>query len=434
VSILSINGGQKVRKKLFPRYNNINQKEISAVTKVMEEGGLSKFIGTWCDDFYGGNKILEFEDKWSKKFDVKHSISVNSNTSGLITALGACGIGLGDEVIVSPYSMSISATSPLFYNATPVFCDLEKNSYGFDLDMLEKVITVHTKAIVVVHIFGCPSNLKEIMSVAKKHNLYVIEDAAQCPGAIYNDKYAGTIADIGVFSLNYHKHIHTGEGGMICTNNDLLANKMQLIRNHAESVVNHKGETNLCNMLGYNFRLTEIQAAIGIEQLKKLDKELELRQKYAKMYDEALTKFNFIETTICENRTHSYYIQAFRFIEQKAGISRERFINAVKEELMPVEKREKEGVPIYVGYVRPLYLLPIFQEKMAYNKKEFAFKDTINYQKGLCPNVETLHYKELFSHDLTRSPLTTVDVQDVINAYIKVANNIDELKVKYEKV
>jgi dTDP-4-amino-4,6-dideoxygalactose transaminase len=430
MSVLAINGGKQTRTKLFPRYNTMDKKEITAVTDILKEGTLSKFLGAWCDDFYGGNKVQEFENLWSERFNVKHSISVNSNSSGLICALGACGIGLGDEVVVSPYSMSISATAPLFYNATPVFCDLEKNNYSFDLDMLEKVITKDTKAIVVVHIFGCPSNLTEIMKIAKKHNIYVIEDAAQCPGAIYEGKYAGTIADIGVFSLNYHKHIHTGEGGIICTNNDSLANKMQLIRNHAESIVENKGETNLINMLGFNFRLTEIQAAIGIVQLKKLDEELEVRQGYAKLYDEALTKFDFIETTLLDNRTHSYYIQAFRFNEKKAGVSRSIFIDAVKAELMPVEKRENEGVAIYEGYVRPLYLLPIFQEKIAYNTKGFAFKDEINYQKNLCPNVEELHYKELFSHDLTRSPLTINDVNDVINAYTKVSNNLKELKEK----
>jgi len=426
---LAINGGEKVRTKLFPRYNTIDTNEIDAVTKVLKEGTLSKFLGAWCDDFYGGKKVQEFEKLWSEKFKVKHSISVNSNTSGLIAALGACGIGLGDEVIVSPYSMSISATAPLFYNATPVFCDLEKNSYGFDTKMLEKVITKDTKAIVVVHIFGCPSNLKEIMAIAKKHNLLVIEDAAQCPGAIYDGKLAGTIADIGVFSLNYHKHIHTGEGGMICTNNDILANKMQLIRNHAESIVDNKGESDLVNMLGFNFRLTEIQAAIGIEQLKKLDNELKIRQKYAELYNKALTKFTFIESTILDNRTHSYYVQSFRFDEKKAGVSRDTFLNAVKAELMPVEKRENEGVPISCGYVKPIYLLSIFQEKIAYNKQGFAFKDTITYQKGLCPNVEKLHYKELFSHDFTRSPLTLDDVNDVIKAYSKVAENIEKLKL-----
>ena len=425
---LAINGGNKVRTKLFHRYNSMGHEEINAVNEVMKKGKLSSFIGAWCDDFYGGEKVQEFEQAWGKKFEVKHSISVNSNTSGLIAAMGACDIGLGDEVIVSPYSMAISATAPLFYNATPVFCDLEKNNYGFDLDMLEKIITPNTKAIIVVHIFGCPSNLNEIMQIAKKHNLFVIEDAAQCPGAIYDGKYAGTIADIGIFSLNYHKHIHTGEGGMICTNNDTLANKLQLIRNHAESVVDNKGDIDLSNILGFNFRLTEIQAAIGIEQLKKLDNEIKIRQKYAKMYDDALTQFNFIQTTILDNRTHSYYGQSFRFDENIAGISRDTYIKAVIAELMPVKGREKEGVPIGQGYVKPLYLLSIFENKLAYNKKGFAFKDTITYKKGLCPNVEDLHNKELFSHDFTRSPLTMDDVNDIIKAYVKVASNIDELK------
>ena len=425
---LAINGGQKVRTKLFPRYVSTNDDEIIAVNEVMQKGILSSFIGAWCDDFYGGEKVQEFEKAWCNKFKVKHSISVNSNTSGLITALGACDIGLNDEVIVSPYSMAISATAPLFYNATPVFCDLDKNTYSFDLNMLEEIITPHTKAIIVVHIFGCPSNMDEIMSIAKKYNILVIEDAAQCPGAIYKGKLAGTIADIGIFSLNYHKHIHTGEGGMICTNNDNLANKMQLIRNHAESVVESKGDNLLTNMLGFNFRLTEIQAAIGIEQLKKLDTEVLLRQEYAKMYDDALIKFNFISTTILEERTHSYYVQSFRFDEKKAGISREKFIEAVKAELMPVNGREKEGVPIGCGYVKPLYLIPMFQNKQAYNTKGFAFKDTISYKKGTCPNVEDLHYKELFSHDFTRSPLNIEDINDIISAYVKVANNLDELK------
>ncbi|MBD3842120.1 MAG: DegT/DnrJ/EryC1/StrS family aminotransferase, partial [Campylobacterales bacterium] len=233
MSKLAIHGGEKVRNTLFPRFNTMNNDEITSVTNVLKEGVLSKFLGGWCDDFYGGEKVQEFEKLWCKKFNAKYTVSVNSNTSGLITALGACGIGLGDEVIVSPYSMSISATSPLFYNATPVFCDLEKNTYGYDCDYLKKVITKHTKAIIVVHIFGCPSNMDEILQIAKEYNLFVIEDCAQAPGATYKGKQVGTLGDIGVFSLNYHKHIHTGEGGMCTTNDPILANKMQLIRNHA---------------------------------------------------------------------------------------------------------------------------------------------------------------------------------------------------------
>ncbi len=181
-------------------------------------------------------------------------------------------------------------------------------------------------------------------------------------------------------------------------------------------------------MLGFNFRLTEIQAAIGIEQLKKLQSELEVRQKYAKMYDEALGKYPFIKTTKLKNRTHSYYVQAFEFLEDIAKVSRDKFIMAVKAELEAVQDRENEGVPIGQGYVKPIYLLPMFQNKIAYNKQNFAFKDEISYEKGICPNVEKFHYKTLWTHDFTRSPLSKEDVKDVINAYVKVCENLDELK------
>jgi len=425
---LAINGGKKVRSSKLPRYNSISEEEITAVNEVMKKGILSQFIGAWCDDFYGGEKVLEFERLWSEKFDAKHTISVNSNSSGIVAALGACGIGLGDEVIVSPYSMSISATAPLVYNATPVFCDLNTDNYGFDIEHLKTLINENTKAIIVVHIFGIPSDMDEILELAKERGIYVIEDCAQAPLATYKGKKVGTLGDIGIFSLNYHKHIHTGEGGMCTTNNDQLANKLQLIRNHAESVIEAKGDTDLVNMLGFNFRITEIQAAIGIEQLNKLEKEVSLRQKYAQMYNQAFKRFPFIKANTFQDRQSAYYIQPFEFDPTIAGITRERFLEAVISELEPVEGREKEGVPIYGGYVKPIYLLPLFQQRQVYKNKEFCFKEHIKYEKGLCPNVEKLHEQTLWDHDLTRSPLDENDIQDIIKAYVKVCENIDELK------
>lgn len=426
---LAINGGSKVRTKLFPRYISIGEEEEFAVQRVMRGGVLSRFLGCWDDDFYGGEEVRSFEHEWAERFKVKHAISVNSNSSGLQAALGACGIGYGDEVIVSPYSMSVSATAPLVWNATPVFADISEENFCLDPVSVRQKITEKTKAIVVVHLFGCPADMDEIMAIAKEFDLYVIEDAAQCPGAMYKNQLAGTIGDVGVFSLNYHKHIHTGEGGVCVTNNDRLAKRMQLIRNHAEAVVEGMQEADLTNMLGFNFRMTELQAAIGREQLKKLDREVLIRQKYAKTYNDAFKQFPQVEVHEPKDRTHAYYGQAFKFADPESKVINKRFVEAVKAELMPVQGREAEGVPIGAGYVKPLYLLPMFQHKQAY-KDGFPFNGNENYAKGLCPVVEKMHYESLWVHDLTRSPLSEEDIQSVVDAYVKVLENIEELKNK----
>ena len=270
---LAIHGGIPVRAsdRLFPAYNSIGAEEKDAALRVLDSGVLSKYLGCWDPDFYGGPEVQAFESEWAKKFGAKYGIAMNSATSGLIAAVGALGIEPGDEIIVSPYSMVISATAPLFYGAIPVFTDIEPEYFCLDPKSVEEKITSRTKAIIVVDIFGQPYDADAINAIAKKHGIAVIEDAAQAPGAYYKGRAAGALADIGVYSLNYHKHIHAGEGTVVVTNDPALAERLQLIRNHAEAVVEEKGVSDLTNMVGYNFRLTEVQAAIGREQLKKLD-------------------------------------------------------------------------------------------------------------------------------------------------------------------
>ena len=273
---LALLGGTPVIQKEFKKYNPLGREELDAAKNVIDSGVLSQFLGCWHEDFYGGPKVQEFEMEAAKYFGVKHAVTVNSWTSGLVAAVGAIGIEPGDEVIVSPWTMSASATAILHWNGIPVFADIDIETYNLCPDSILKNISPQTKAIMVVDIFGQSADMDLIMEIAKEYKLKVISDTAQAPGALYGNKYAGTCADVGGFSLNYHKHIHTGEGGILVTNDDDIAERLQLIRNHAEVVVEDKGVTNLTNMVGHNFRLGEIECAMGIEQLKKL-KSLDIK-------------------------------------------------------------------------------------------------------------------------------------------------------------
>ena len=191
----------------FKKHNPIGIEEINAVNEVLRSGILSDFLGFESEKFYGGKKVLEFEDYAKRYFNVSHAISVNSWTSGLICAVGSLDIEPGDEIIVTPWTMTASATAILHWNAIPVFSDIDLDTFNLDPKSLKKNISKYTKAIIVADIFGQSADMEEIMMIAKNHNIKVISDSAQSPGAIYKEKFAGTIADIGGFSLNYHKHI-----------------------------------------------------------------------------------------------------------------------------------------------------------------------------------------------------------------------------------
>jgi dTDP-4-amino-4,6-dideoxygalactose transaminase len=429
---LAINGGKPVREKLFPAYRTIGEEEKKAVCEVIDSGILSRFLGCWHDDFYGGPQVQEMEKEWAYYFGAKHAISVNSCTSGLYCAVAAAGVEPGDEVIVSPYTMSASATAALVNNAIPVFSDIEEDCYCLDPESIKKKITPRTKAIVAVDIFGLPYDAEVINKIAKENNLIVIEDTAQAPGAKNKGKFAGTLGDMGVFSLNYHKHIHSGEGGVITTDSDELAEKLQLVRNHAEVVVGDKGTKDIVNMVGFNYRMTEMEAAVSRCQLRKLDGLLSKRQENCAYLSEKLGEIPALEAPkIREDCTHAFYMQPFKFKEEVAGISREAYIDAVKAELAPSALREAEGVLIGCGYVKPLYLEPIYQKKIAYGSKGFPFnlsESELDYSKGICPVTERMHDKELFAHDLMHSAMLKEDLEDVVAAFVKVWENISELK------
>jgi len=433
VSKLAIFGGKPVRSELFDAYNTIGKEERKAVDEVLKSGVLSGFLGCWHKDFYGGPKVREIEKIWANKINAKHAISVNSNTSGLITAMGAIGVKPGDEVIVSPYSMSASAIAPVIWGGVPIFADISENNFCISPENIEKRITKRTKAILVVHIFGHPAEMDGIMKIADKYNLLVVEDAAQAPFGIYKNKFVGTLGDLGVFSLNIHKHIHTGEGGIITTNDDRLAERCQLIRNHGETVVEDKGVKEIDNIFGFNFRMTEMEAAVGVEQLKKIDYLLTQRINNANYLINNLKNINYLDLCIPESYVkHCYYKQPVKYYSEKNnGLHRDKYLKVLSRELPSAYMKEEETL-IGGGYVKPLYLEPIYQKK-AINLYKHK-KEELNYSKGICPIAEKMHFKELITHEFMRPSMSKSDLDQVIEAFYKIDKNMNEIIGRQDEI
>lgn len=423
---LAILGGPKTRTTLFPAHRPIGPEEARAVQSVMESGVLSKFLGAWHPDFYGGDVVKALEQAWAARFGSRHAISVNSNTSGLFCAMGALGILPGDEVIVCGYSMSISATAPLLYGAIPVFADLEPDCFCLDPASVEEKITPRTKAILVVDLFGQTYDATALNALAAKHDIKIVEDCAQAPGAQNNGKFAGTLGDIGVFSLNYHKHIHSGEGGILVTDDDALAEKLRMIRNHAEAVVGPRDYPDLTNMLGFNYRMTEVEAAIALSQLDKLDGLLAKRLDNIAYLEAGLSDIAALRAPkVRDGASHAFYQHAYLWDADGADLDRNTFVEAVKAELPMFELRETEGVKLGAGYVRPLYHLPIFASD---DRRSNFTRQLPDYSDTSCPVLERLHHHDLLHHEFMVPSMNTSDLDDVIAAFQKVWAQRDRLR------
>ena len=385
--------------------------------EAFETGYLSKFEGSFTPDppfsFYGGPYVQSLEKEWSNYYGMKHSISVNSATSGLYAAYGALGLGFGDEIIVPAITMTACAVGAMIYGAIPIFADVEVNTGNISPDSIEELITPRTRAILVVHLYGFPANMQRICQIAKKYGIKIIEDCAQAHGAQLQGKLVGTFSDISIFSLNVNKTIQTGEGGLCLTNDPDLAYRLQLIRNHGEAVVGPAGYQKITNILGFNYRLTELQAAIGLTQLKQLNDLTKDRLKLVDHLRSSLNQFPQIQVyNPPEDQVATYY--QFKFLipelEKNEG---DQFRKAVNS----------EGCYFFSGY-KPLYTQPVYQKKLLF-KSGYPWSAeenkciATNYDIGSCPTAEYLTDKTCTNEHI-RPPNTVQDIEDIVKIFEKV--------------
>ena len=275
----------------------LDEKEFDATVKVLKSGHIAE------------DKVTnELEEAFARYTGAKNAVFVTNGTSALHLALEALDIPPGSEIITTAFTFIASSNSAMFIGAIPKFVDIDPKTFNLDPDKIEAAITDKTKAIMPVHIFGMPADMPKIMEIARKHDLLVIEDAAQAHGGRINNNHVGTFGDIGCFSFYATKNMISGEGGMVITNNDDLADKCRSIKNHGRAADSSGGYAHF--RIGYNFRAPDFVAAVALEQLKKLPMFLEKRKKNAKEYYESLNKYSLQFQEKPSNFTHGNYICA----------------------------------------------------------------------------------------------------------------------------
>ena len=412
--------GNKKKNKTLKPYPSMGRAEKAAVMAVMRSGVLSGFYGSPGPQFLGGPKVRALEAEWAKRYGVKHAVSVNSATSGLMAAMGAIGLSPGDEVILPPWTMSATAMAPLVYGGIPVFADVEDKTFCIDPKSVRANITPKTRAILAVNLFGHPARLAELRRIADERGIHLVEDSAQAPFANEDNRLAGTVGHIGVYSLNFHKHIHSGEGGVCVTDDDALADRLRMIRNHGENAAAEMAGGDLTNLVGFNMRMTELSAAIALEQLKRIKSHVRRREILAEALTEGTRDLEGWTVPMPRKGCrHNYYVWLVRYDAAKVGVSRATFSKALAA----------EGFPHFTGYVAPLYRLPLFRERRAIGRDGFPFTLTNRtYADGLCPVAERLHEEEAIVFEPCAMDINKKTASKLIAAVRKVHDNRKRLK------
>jgi dTDP-4-amino-4,6-dideoxygalactose transaminase len=347
---LAIFGGTPVRRDPFPSWPVYDQKEERALLDVLHSGNW--WSGIQVDDpSQATTSVAQFEASFAAYCGAKHGLACATGTAALEIALKAAGIGPGDEVIVPPYTFLATATAPLLIGAIPVFCDIEPDTFNLDPDRLEAAITPYTRAIIPVHFAGLAANMDRILAIARKHDLFVLEDAAHAHGAASNGRALGTLGDAGAFSFQASKNMTAGEGGFIVTNDAHLA---ELCNSYiwAGRKVGHAWYEHF--RLGWNYRLTEFQAAILSQQLTRLPQQHATRMANGLLLNRLLADIPGLKPLSIPSwvTQHAFHLYLLRLDPQVFGVGRDAFLSAL----------EGEGIPCASGYAHPLYRNPMFLE------------------------------------------------------------------------
>ncbi|MGG1336904.1 DegT/DnrJ/EryC1/StrS family aminotransferase [Bacillus subtilis] len=374
----------------------IGKEEIQEVTETLESGWLSK-----------GPKVQQFEKEFAAFVGAKHAVAVNSCTAALFLALKAKGIGPGDEVITSPLTFSSTANTIIHTGATPVFADIDENTLNIDSVKLEAAVTPRTKAVVPVHFGGQSCDMDAILAIAQNHGLFVLEDAAHAVYTTYKQRMIGSIGDATAFSFYATKNLATGEGGMLTTDDEGLADKIRVLSLHGMSKAAWNRYSSNGSWYyevespGYKMNMFDLQAALGLHQLKRLDDMQKRREEIAGRYQTAFQQISGLITPfVHDDGRHAWHLYVLQVDEKKAGVTRSEMITALKDEY---------NIGTSVHFI-PVHIHPYYQKQFGY--KEADFPNAMNY------------YKRTLSLPLYPS-MSDDDVDDVIEAVRDIVKGAD---------
>jgi dTDP-4-amino-4,6-dideoxygalactose transaminase len=398
---LAIYGGKPLRTKPFPEWPVFGNVEEQYLLRALRSGKWGRLAG---------DEVAQFEKSFADYHQAKHGVAVVNGTVGLRLALVAAGIGEGDEVIVTPYTFLATASAVVEANATPVFADLDLETFNIDPASVESLVTPRTKAIIPVHLGGQAVDLDALLAIANRHNLALIEDAAHAHGAEYKGRRVGAIGQMGMFSFQSSKNLCSGEGGIVLTNDDNLAERLRSIHNCGRRVGRAWYEH---FTIGGNYRLSEFQGAVLNAQWTRFDEQTTTRNANGQYLAQRIARIPglYPQRRGPEHTRNSYHLFCFRMVAEEFGMPRESLIAALNA----------EGIPSLAGYVIPLYRQELFAN-LAFGPYQ-GFKRShpdLNYSETSCPNCETICYQQGVWFEQRMLLGTRADMDDIAAALEKI--------------